>query len=125
MRFLEVFFCYCGTATTNTSKKSAHRCIIIADRLWQRKLRRKSIMKNFYLSEKDSLSQLIKSLSPCNSDEEIHILLSDGEHKAAEQERIFYNFENPLIIESDSGTTENCYDLKRNGGCPKNMGQPL
>jgi len=65
-------------------------------------------MKNFYISEKDSLSQLIKSLSPCNSDEEIHILLSNGEHKGAEHERIFYNFANPLIIESESGNAGNC-----------------
>ncbi|HAC32067.1 MAG TPA: hypothetical protein DCF70_05515 [Treponema sp.] len=66
-----------------------------------------------------------KSANPCNSDEEIHILLSNGEHKGAEHERIFYNFANQLIIESESGTAENCYDLKRNGGCPILLGQPL
>ncbi|WP_294428290.1 pectinesterase family protein [uncultured Treponema sp.] len=58
------------------------------------------------LTTNDSLSEVFSKISP--SDELIHILLSDGEHKGLLHERIFYNLPNPLVIESESGNAEKC-----------------
>ncbi|MCR4822041.1 MAG: hypothetical protein K5873_04105 [Treponema sp.] len=62
------------------------------------------------LSTKDSLGEFISKLDSSikSSEEEIHILLEDGEHKGLEHERIFYNLANPLIIESKSGNADKC-----------------
>ena len=58
------------------------------------------------LSPNDSLAQVFSSLSP--SQETVHILLADGEHRGLEHGRIFYNLPNPLLIESVSGDASNC-----------------
>ncbi len=62
------------------------------------------------LTPDDSLGEVISQLdySVSSSEEEIHILLEDGEHKGLEHERIFYNLPNPLVIESLSGSASNC-----------------
>ena len=58
------------------------------------------------LSTNDSLAKVFKTISP--SEEPIHILLADGEHHGLEHERLFYDFPNPLVIESVSGNASNC-----------------
>ena len=58
------------------------------------------------ITQNDSLAQVISQIAP--SDEPVHILLSDGEHKGLEHERIFYNLPNPLVIESESGDSSRC-----------------
>ncbi len=64
----------------------------------------------FNLSTNDSLAKVFARISDSavSSNEEIHILLEDGEHKGLEHERLFYDFPNPLVIESKSGKAENC-----------------
>ena len=64
----------------------------------------------FNLSTNDSLAKIFAQISDsaASSNEEIHILLEDGEHKGLEHERLFYDFPNPLVIESKSGNPENC-----------------
>ncbi|WP_407429561.1 pectinesterase family protein [Treponema sp.] len=61
---------------------------------------------DFLLTTNDSLAQVISQIP--SSQEAVHILLEDGEHKGLEHERIFYNLPNPLVIESVSGKAENC-----------------
>ena len=58
------------------------------------------------LSTNDSLAKVFSAISP--SEEPIHILLADGEHRGLEHERLFYDFPNPLVIESISGNASNC-----------------
>ena len=55
-------------------------------------------MQEFYLSTSDSLAEVFQKISP--SDEGIHIILKDGEHKGLFHERIFYNLPNPLVKKS-------------------------
>jgi len=64
----------------------------------------------FNLSTNDSLAKIFAQISDssASSNEEIHILLEDGEHKGLEHERLFYDLPNPLVIESKSGNPENC-----------------
>ncbi len=64
----------------------------------------------FNISTNDSLAKVFAQISDssASSNEEIHILLDDGEHKGLEHERLFYDFPNPLVIESKSGNPENC-----------------
>ena len=64
----------------------------------------------FNLTTNDSLAKIFAQISDsvASSNEEIHILLEDGEHKGLEHERLFYDFPNPLVIESKSGNPENC-----------------
>ena len=64
----------------------------------------------FNLSTNDSLAKIFAQIadSAASSNEEIHILLEDGEHKGLEHERLFYDLPNPLVIESKSGNPENC-----------------
>lgn len=64
----------------------------------------------FNLSANDSLAKVFAQISnsAVSSNEEIHILLEDGEHKGLEHERLFYDLPNPLVIESKSGNPENC-----------------
>ena len=64
----------------------------------------------FTLSTNDSLSKFIEKISSSrkSSDEEIHIFLENGEHHGLEGERLFYDFPNPLVIESVSGETTKC-----------------
>lgn len=73
----------------------------------------------YELDETDSIAELIRKLtdSAAASDTEdnqlsgqpIHIFLKDGEHKGLDRERIFYDIENPLTIESLSGNPEKCF----------------
>jgi len=59
------------------------------------------------LKTSDSLANAIASFnSP--SQEELHIILEDGEHQGLSHQRIFYNLANPLVIESKSGNPKNC-----------------
>ena len=61
---------------------------------------------NYILKTTDSLAQFFSQISPSSAP--VHILLTDGEHKGLVRERIFYNLPNPLVIESESGSAENC-----------------
>lgn len=64
----------------------------------------------FNLSTNDSLAEVFARLSNSNLpvDEEIHILLANGEHHGLNHERLFYNLHNPLVIESESGDSSKC-----------------
>ena len=60
----------------------------------------------FFLTENDSLAETIANITP--SDEVVHVILADGEHKGLEHERIFYNLPNPFVIESESENAKKC-----------------
>ena len=64
----------------------------------------------YRLSTSDSLAQIFSQVAETvgSADEEIHILLSDGEHHGLEHERLFYDLPNPLVIESESGESSKC-----------------
>jgi len=70
-------------------------------------------MTEFKLTTNENLSNLIKTIEEKYSEEnlqneEIKIILQDGEHKGVFQDRIFYNLKNPLTIESESKNREKC-----------------
>ena len=60
----------------------------------------------YILKTTDSLAQVFAQIPP--SDEQVHILFKDGEHKGLYHERFFYNLPNPLVIESESENAEKC-----------------
>ena len=60
------------------------------------------------ISVSDSLPDFFRNLSVQDENEEIRVILSDGTHKGAFRERIFYNFPNPLVIESENADSEKC-----------------
>ena len=64
----------------------------------------------YRLSTSDSLAKIFSQVAETvgSTDEEIHILLSDGEHHGLEHERLFYDLPNPLVIESESGESSKC-----------------
>ncbi|MBQ4378208.1 MAG: hypothetical protein II821_03305 [Treponema sp.] len=63
-------------------------------------------MLEFYLTQNESLAEVFSKITP--SQEEIHIILEDGEHSGLFHERLFYNLPNPLLIESKSQNPEKC-----------------
>lgn len=66
-------------------------------------------MKEIKLNVNQSLGETVKSFSQLTDPkEEIRIILEDGEHKGLDKERIFYDFPNPLTIESQSGNPKKC-----------------
>ncbi|MCR5124810.1 MAG: hypothetical protein K6B43_06415 [Treponema sp.] len=60
------------------------------------------------ISVSDSLPDFFRNLSVQDEKEEIRVILSDGTHKGAFRERIFYNLPNPLVIESENADAEKC-----------------
>ena len=62
------------------------------------------------ITQNDSLAEVISKIpsSVKSLNENVHIILSDGEHKGLYHERIFYNLPNPLVIESESGDSSRC-----------------
>jgi len=60
------------------------------------------------ISVSDSLPDFFRNLSVQDENEEIRVILSDGIHKGAFRERIFYNLPNPLVIESENADAEKC-----------------
>ena len=64
----------------------------------------------YTVNSNDSLAEIFSRIegSATSGSEEIHILLSNGEHHGLEHERLFYNLPNPLVIESVSGDSSKC-----------------
>ena len=60
------------------------------------------------ISVSDFLPDFFRNLSVQDENEEIRVILSDGTHKGAFRERIFYNLPNPLVIESENADAEKC-----------------
>lgn len=66
------------------------------------------------ITQGDSLGETVKSLKNLLAEknvpesEKIEIVLSDGEHKSLDRERIFYDLPNPLSIKSESMNPHKC-----------------